>query len=334
MSGEDFYGFAHDAGAKRRREVRRHGPRPAYGEDLTPEGIALIHEEARSIYADILQHDLGSIFYIVPSDVRRARDTRHHLEEALQQLAAEDAEHGEACAFVDFNDDVRIAQIAHDHSKRWIITGVPDIPEIGIDMQEDGAGPVWDTMQDNFREHALDEKKLEAVIHDLLSAVQVSWPSELPQLFQDIRVHVGHDVPDETLMRLFSPAQYVALDITPEDEVIGQLTAMHREASAVEEKFPGQHVHSITIGHAPVIDYVGMALMGQRITLADWKAYGGIRRYLEPIELDFDERGDMVYARLPDRGLESSSRVHIGELIAQLRHEAAARREAWAAVPR
>lgn len=312
-----------------RRQIRRHAPRNPYEEDLSPEAIAEIHTEAQGIYEDILRHKLGSIFYILPSNVLRAMDTRKHLESALKDIVHE--ERDSSTAFIDYNklngDGTLRDKLTSDTSKRWVITNVPDLPDIGIPEGLHVAN-VWDRMQADFKDTAKDSDEMAKNVHNFISMVNVTRKDELEELIVQLKPYISTEDADTYIRKYFNPKDFLK-DTTPEEGAIEQLEAIARETKLIEDQFGEKHVHGILIAHAPMVDYITMALIGMEINLKNWNAFGGIRGYLEPADFDFDENGDLVYAQFRNRNLSTSEPIRIKDVVQTLRAQAQARKKEW-----
>ena len=127
---------------------------------------------------------------------------------------------------------------------------------------------------------------------------------------------------------MFTPQDF--LKSTPEEEAIEQLQAIYEQEQSMKSHFPGKHVHARIIGHAPVIDYVTMALLGMDINLANWNKFGGIRDYLETDFLEFDEEGRLVHASFREHGIgDIAEPVTIESVVARLREQSEQRRAKW-----
>ncbi|MEK7613521.1 MAG: hypothetical protein AAB439_01430 [Patescibacteria group bacterium] len=308
-----------------RRDLRRHARRSAYEESLSPEAKEDIEDEARDTYADIMRHPLGSVFYVMPSNVERALDTRSHLEKALKELARDANE--DSVEFIDYADEEMMASAVHNPSKRWVVTNVPDVPGLGLTTGNNVA-EVWNEAQEDLRVMAKNEKEMAAHVHNLLSKIQVTRKSEVNQLVKEILPLVDSIYTKEDVLRYFNPTRFIS-ESTPEDEAANQLEEFAREAKNMEDKFPDQHVHGITIAHAPVIDYITMGIIGKEINLKNWNEMGGIRNFLESAQFDFDQDGNLTSAAFRDKHLSTSAPVKVSEIIQNLRDQGKQRRVEW-----
>lgn len=310
---------------KNRRDLRRHARRSAYEEHLSPEAREDIEREALDIYGDIMRHPLGSVFYVMPSNVERALDTRTHLEQSLKTIVRDSNE--TSIEFIDYSDEVAMTNAINNSSKRWVVTNIPDVPGLGIADGKD-VGETWNSMQRDLKEMARDEKKMAEQVHNLLSKINVTRKNELKQLVDQMMPFIDPLYTKEDALRCFDPVKFLK-STTPEDEAADQLEAFAREAKSMEDKFPDQHVHGITIAHAPVIDYITMGILGMDINLKNWNALGGIRNFLESAQFDFNAQGDLISASFRDKHVSTSAPVRISDVIATLRTQGVRRRTEW-----
>ena len=116
--------------------------------------------------------------------------------------------------------------------------------------------------------------------------------------------------------------------MTPEEIAIRQLEAIEETTIAINKAHPDQPLMGTYIGHAPSIDFVAMAVLGEEINLTHFKRIEGLRKYLESSTFKV-ENGEVVMGSFRGRTLVDGKKVSLTEVKARLLKQAEARKKEW-----
>jgi hypothetical protein len=198
--------------------------------------------------------------------------------------------------------------------RRYVVTGMP--PDAGIGFDPNGPS---NTAFDELRGPLENEE-------EYIARVWVARESELPQLRAD--VHRRYPNLTDAEIGHMRPERFIT---TPEEIALGQLEAIAQKSRAMDDAHPDQPHIGTYVGHAPSVDFVAMAILGQEINLASFKAIEGLRKYLESSTLEI--RGDeIVRASFRSRSLAVGGEpITIASIKERLQQQSDARKREWLA---
>jgi hypothetical protein len=287
-------------------DFRRHGQKNFETGLLAPEGVEAARDEGRRMFEVLRASAPGTISYCIPSNLSRSQATRDAIEEGIAERIKE-APDGEVEA-VEYAQQGTLVR----GDKRYVITGAPPEPGIGFDPD----GP-FNKAFDALRAPLQNEE-------EYIARVWIARADELGQLASDIKSKYPNLRDDE-----IAHMQPAAFGTTPEEVAISQIEGIERVTLAMGAAHPGHPLLGTYIGHAPVIDFVAMAVLGQEMNLANFKAIGGLRNYLESSTLQVKD-GVVVVASFRNRSLGVSEEpITFTSIKNRLRKEADVRKREW-----
>lgn len=282
--------------------VIRHGPKK--GEGLDPERIPEIRKEGDVYFQRILSAPTDTIFFVVPSTVGRAQDTRKIIEGRVRELVDE---HPEAnIEIIPASEQKRIKKGA---GKKYLISDMEPDPKLGF------------TDSDLYRPERGRLDKLFKGDEEYIGRTWAARASEIQELKADIQKKFP-DLSDAELASI-QPARMVE---TPEDRAINDLQAIVSSTEKVEKANPGHPLVGTFIGHAPRIDFLAMATLTEEINLKNFKRVQGLRNYLEASSFKV-ENGMIVEASF--RGRSLAAPIAVSEVIARLQKASEERKAEW-----
>lgn len=286
-------------------ELYRHGHKDERGE-LSKEGIEAARLEARTLFERLRTAHLDSVLYIIPSNISRSQKTRDVLENRLRELAEENPE-----------ENIHVVDFSANHQpeigvgKKYIVVGCAPDARLGFNPEEESnkAFRFYQELFENDEEY--------------VARTWVARRSELGDLAEDINARF----PDfrSSDLRKIVPSRF---GITPEEIAIRQLEAIEETTISMNEKYPDQPLMGTYIGHAPAVDFVAMAVLGEEINLTNFKRIEGLRKYLESSTFQV-ENGEVVMGSFRGRSLVEGVRISLRDVKKTLQKQSEARRKEW-----
>lgn len=286
-------------------ELYRHGHKDAQGK-LSPEGVEAARREAGVLFDRIRSASLDTIFYIIPSNISRSQKTRDVFEERLRELVAEHPD--EKIETVDFSS---AHTLETGIGKKYIVTGC--IPDARLGFTE------GELSNEAFRFY----QELFENDEEYVARTWVARNGELPILTKDIGARFPN-FRSSDLNRIV-PSRF---GITPEEIAIRQLEAIEETTISMNGKHPNQPLMGTYIGHAPAVDFVAMAVLGEEINLTNFKRIEGLRKYLESSTFQV-ENGEVVMGSFRGRSLVDGMKISLSEVKSKLKSQSDARKKEW-----
>lgn len=281
-------------------ESMRHGHKE--GEDLSEKGKNQAKEKAKALLVEIRQSEAGTIFFVMPSNVGRAKETRDIIETELRQLAASDSE----VAFIDVNDIAQLEAVKGNFTKRYIITGIQPSRALGLHFET--------KMQKTYEDLRSDIKD-----ENLVAKMWIAKPQEVSTVQTEIRDKVVKSIPLEKL----HPKVF---DGTPEEAALHHIRLMKALQSLKQKYFPSHSSKALQVNHSPHADFAFMALAGKELSLQTVEEMGGkFRDFLETAHIDLEDEGITVEYR----GKRFINKASLNQVIEALGKQADERRREW-----
>jgi len=286
-------------------EVYRHGHKDERGE-LSKEGIQAARREAEVMFERVRLAPADSIFFIVPSNITRSQQTRNVIEKRLRELLVETQD--ESIEIIPFDSQETIKK---DTGKKYIVTEFLPEARMGFNVEEE-SNKTFRFYQEIF---ANDE--------EYVARTWVARSSEIGELMEDIKARFP-DMNKADLEKVM-PSRFVA---TPEDIALRQLEAIEETTISMNKMHPDQPLMGTYIGHAPAVDFLAMAVLGEEINLTNFKRIEGLRKYLESSTFKV-ENGEVVMGSFRGRSLVEGVRVSLKDVKERLIKQSTARRKEW-----
>ena len=281
-------------------ESVRHGDKEGSG--LSEKGREQAREKAKSYYREIQESEPGTVFYLIPSIVERAVETRNLIEEELRQQAQGNSE----IEFISVQDLERIKQSQGDITKKYVITELQPSTPIGFKDSTEYM-PAWNR-------HAKLFNKEEYYI----VSSWIARKSEMQELEADVSGKypeaVGKVKPDE-------------FGMTPEEQAIKTLRLAARLGQLTEKYFLGHDYRCIQVGHSGLSDISMLPTLGQEINYTNYKRISGEqgRRPLESSHFRSDN--GKILARYREN--EAVVEKNLDEIIKDLEKASEERKKEW-----
>lgn len=280
-------------------ETIRHGAKQ--GEALSAEGIEQARGKAGELLTEIEAAEPGMVFYVIPSNVGRAIETRRLIEDELRSLCADRPD----IAFVDVKDAGGIAEAKSDPSRKYVVTELAPSRLLGFNERTLSI-PAF-----------LEYKKRYQNDEGLIGMTWIARQNELPAL----RERVASRLPDLDLDSI-RPNDFIE---TPEEAAEKYLHLMQRMTEITRQHFPNRPWKGLHIGHNLSADFTAMATLGKPLTLASLDELGGTFR--RPVE---SSTFTMPNQEAEYRGQHGTPEAgNLQELIERLREASEERKREW-----
>ncbi|MBS3053512.1 hypothetical protein A3A67_00190 [Candidatus Peribacteria bacterium RIFCSPLOWO2_01_FULL_51_18] len=281
-------------------ESMRHGHKE--GENLSERGKEQAKEKAKALLEEVQQSEAGTIFFVIPSNVGRAKETREIIETELRQLAASDSD----IAFIDVHEAEQLAAAKGNFTKRYIITGIQPSRALGLHLGTQ--------MQKTYLDLRSDIKD-----EDLVAKTWIAKPQEVSTVQDEVRSKFGEHIPLEKLR----PERFEG---TPEEAALYHIRLMKALQSLKHKYFPNHPAKALQVNHSPHADFAFMALAGKELSLKTVEEMGGkFRDFLEAANIDLQDDGITIEYR-GDRFINNAS---LDEVIDALEKQADERKREW-----
>lgn len=284
-------------------ETFRHGEKK--GEELSENGEEQAREKAKSLLVEIEAAPNGSVFFIMPSIVGRAKMTRDIIESTLEQLIHE--KKAEDIVFISIKDIEKIKEAKDDFGKKFIITDLQPSTPLGFKIDKPVYSPVYTSLRDMFKG---DE-----------NYTGMTWAARRDEI-GPLREKVGKEFPEIELNNV-DPKKFGE---PPEDAALRYLRLIKRMTELTEQFFPGHPWKSMYVGHAPSVDFASMAIMGKDISIRTIEELGGkFRDFLESAR--FELKDGKIIAKFRDQ--ETEIEKDLDAVIEELKLKSADRKKEW-----
>ncbi len=283
-------------------ETIRHGDKNADG-SLSEKGVEQSKEKAVELYEEIKSAEGGSVFFILPSKVGRAKQTGREIELKLKELFSGQSD----VEFISVQDVARRMQETKDNfDRKFIITELQPTSSIGFDAETDYL-PAWKEYGKKLGGNEYNVLRLWATKSEEMGSVG----AEMQEKFNTL---------DITQLQ---PKDFVR---TPEEEALNYLRLSKRMAEIVEKYFPGHSFKNIQVGHNPA-DFSVLALMGKEISAQNLRELwnGKSRDFVESAK--FEVKKGRIVVKYRDH--ETTEETSLEEVIKKLERQSAERKLAW-----
>lgn len=281
-------------------ETIRHGHKA--GEHLSEQGREEARKQAIRYYEEVQKSPPGTVFFIVPSNVERAQETRDAIQEKINDLARDN----DSITFVSVQDKEKIDSLQDEFNKRIIVLDIAPQTAIGFKNEYESGKAFYHykTIYDGDED-----------------AVGKTWAARRDELAGLRReIHDKHpNINDDEV----DPTRFVT---TPEEQAMRHIRFLRRFIEITQNHFPGHGFKMLTVGHNVDSDFTALALMGQDISVQSVNALGGhFRDFLE----------DAHYRQTPDglqvdyRGQEVTKVKSFDDVLRSLSERVPDRKKEW-----
>ncbi len=281
-------------------ESMRHGHKE--GENLSEKGREQAKEKAKALLEEVQQSEAGTIFFVIPSNIGRAKETRSLIEAELTELVASDS----GITLIDVHDVEKLQAANNNFTKKYIITGIQPTRALGLHLGTQ--------MQETYLDLRNDIKD-----EDLVAKTWIAKPEEVSTVQDEIRRKVSGHIP----MGKIRPERFEG---TPEEAALHHIRLMKALQGLQQKHFPYHPTKALQVNHSPHADFAFMALAGKELSLQTVEEMGGkFRDFLEAAKIDLqDDEITIEY-----RGHEFINHASLDEVIATLKTQSEQRRREW-----
>ena len=263
-------------------ELRRHSNKFQEGEEpiptpdggksgLTAEGIREAKNLASEIFKEIKESPRGSIYFLMPSNVGRAQETRDIIEAELQAVLKDNPE----IEIISVQDAQKFENLSKE--KKYVITELAGSSLIGYSnrAEEQVVGERWNEVKTLLDGDGMAAFKLWCAEPEEID----SFKQELKQKFPG--------VPAEEIEKI-NPESF---KLTPEDYTIKAFRWLSRIRSIAQERFPDRYVKFTGISHDDVSDFLTFVLLGYKLNIKTLEQFKTLRTFLEKSSYKFTSQG-------------------------------------------
>lgn len=269
-----------------------------------------ITQRAEFILQNLEQAPAGAIMAFMPSNVKRAEQTRNLFIEKIKELlvAREDIEAVELGADQELASQL-LSRINSETDKKFIISDLRGTQLIGF-KEDDKYVPAVNTWKNKLKG---DES--------LLAKVWAAHPEEIPGLIEELQ-QAGADIRPEEV----KPQEF---QVTPEERSINFVRWIKAMKKIGESRFPNRPLILEGISHNMAADFTALALLDQDISVASInKVLGGkLREFFERSNITFSG-GDDIKIKYRDAEKEWTTE-EFEELINKIKEKMASRKKEW-----
>lgn len=284
--------------------IRRHGEKDSQGR-LSEGGIRHAREVAREIGAELKNAPDGTIFFVMPSTVGRARATRDAMESALQESLCNEP-------------DIQVLSVqgrpdwSKLERKKYIVTDFQPSSSIGYrnNERENAANGYWDSITGTLEGDALAAFKLWCAQPEEIAVVKAEMKAAHP------------NVPAEVIDG-FDPNNF---DFTPEEYAQKSFMWLQRMQAIAKQHVPDRPVRFLGISHDDISDFLTLRLLGHPLSSKTLEEHRPLRDFLEESTYTFSSRGLEISYRSERKTLTPQE---IRDFPSRLREEIETRRKAW-----
>ncbi len=284
-------------------ETIRHGDKA--GEKLSELGIEQAREKAHEWYERIKEAELGTVVYILPSNVGRAQETRNTVEAELRELCRGDSD----IEFISVQNAERIAEVKDDFSRKYVVTDMVPTTALGFNERTPSIPAFL-----NYKKGYNNNENL----------IGKTWAAREDEL-DDLKQEVASVVPDFDRDKV-RPQDFVE---TPEEAALHYLRLTKRMTELCNKYFPGHTVKGIHVGHNLSADFAAMAMLGKPISLQTIRELGDeFRRFVESSSWKSEAGKTIVQYR--DHEVEQEH--DLDQIVTRLQDQSSLRHAWWKAL--